>query len=279
MKKSLALLLAGVMILGTLTGCGTEVEETEAVKGSIGEELKNTIADAGTDVVEEIKVDDPASYWKEHADEIWYGGQFVIFTDNFVPDSGLSMHLEADGDDYTMFQLAHGDQLFVAITSGDTNYVAFGDEQYRFPLVDQAAAETTINVDEMQSITSRMVYKESVDAIDVFHYVGDDEEFDISLSRETGGVVSLNYVTENILLTVQKLQERTYSDEDLAAFTDIPEDKSGEEFVMGAIMSMMLVDNMEVDPATGENAFDTVEDVTEAESVVGEDQSSADSTE
>lgn len=279
MKKSLALLLAGVMILGTLTGCRAKVEETEAVKGSIGEELKNTIADAGADVVEEIKIDDPASYWKEHADEIWYGGQFVIFTDNFVPDSGLSMRLEADGDDYTMFQLAHGDQLFVAITSGDTNYVAFGDEQYRFPLVDQAAAETTINVDEMQSITSRMVYKESVDAIDVFHYVGDDEEFDISLSRETGGVVSLNYVTENILLTVQKLQERTYSDEDLAAFTDIPEDKSGEEFVMGAIMSMMLVDNMEVDPATGENAFDTVEDITEAESVVGEDQSSADSAE
>ncbi len=143
MKKMLALLTAGIMVIGMLSGCGSDktTEPTQA-----GTETQETVTKNTEDTAEQT---DTAALDVTLEVEVGYTGDaldsFRAILEDFTAQTGVKIDLITPGSDYETVmktRMASGDMPDVFVTHG---WSVARYKEYLLPLNDQAWVE---NIDE-----------------------------------------------------------------------------------------------------------------------------------
>lgn len=281
MKKSLVMLLLTATLVGGLVGCGTATEQSTATEGALGKKVHDTAADLGEHVIDGVadKVDlteetttpdedadlDAASYWDKHADDMWYGGNFAIYTDQYIEGVPSTFRCESGSDGYFMFQLSVSDSFLSIANVNGTNYVVTEEKNYKFESP-EGETPSVLSTDDLKEVVTNMQYTETVDGKDVFDYSKTSEEgteisYRVYADRAVGGVTSIDQA--GTILQVEKLDKRTFDGEALEGFEEFPADMDANEFITRRILTMMVLDDMLVEPEVSTPSSDTTQPVEE----------------
>lgn len=264
MKKSLVVLLIGMMAVSSLTACGdtaTEVEPTGAVTSELGKQVKDT----AKEVVEDVADEDPAEHMDSEdsmqAEEFWsgtdlfYGGKYVMTTDEYIVDVPSTLRMEVD-DTYAALQMKVND-IGISIVSVDgMNYVDFADEKYKFPVEEETpTAADMVGVGGIPTLNDNMTFIETDGSKDLYTAEittedGAAVECDYTLDRELGGVSSIKI--GSTVFDVEPLSARTYTDADFEDYEELPEGKSGKDYLLSSFFGVMVLDDMGVEPEVEE---------------------------
>lgn len=269
MKRSLVMLLIGMLAVGNLTACGGETKEIEAT-GAVSEGLGKKVRDAAEDIGEEVidEAVDPEfsvdaevntdvsaeEYWKDT--DPFYDGRYVMETEEYIDGVPSVLRLEVDGS-YAALQMVINEMEMNIISMDGMNYVDFMNEKCKFPIKEEMpTANTLVNTEGFTALGDNMTFVETDGTKDVYTVEVTNTDSSVTrceyvLDRELGGVSSIK--VGSTTFTVSHLDSRTYAESDLADYVEMPEGKDGTEYLLSSFFSMMVIDDMGVDQEVEED--------------------------
>ncbi len=203
MKRISTIVLVIILCL-TVSACGVSEEKSKTASIEEKPSGKNQIVDENEISKKPMKEDgvnndvDPAAYWKEHKEDLFYGGYYAL--GYYMEDEYGSMSVSSEFYDSDFSFFVYIDDKSVSLSKlGETVYLLDMDGiAYKCPYGDMKQTELPIlcpvPVDEF---VDNMEYKTSNGDTDIFEYTveaSDTQEsstYTLYASREKGGLIRL----------------------------------------------------------------------------------------
>ncbi len=205
MKRITAVLCVLTIMCTILTACGKSEDKSKLVAGTekeVSTEKNGNVPETPAKkapVVPDEKTADPAVYWKEHAEDLWYNGRYTINTFSDKDGVPIGMRMDFYDEDYSIRIDVSGSGLTLT-KLGDVMLLVTGEGKVLSCPMSEFSVEgleVTQSTDFYKGMTDNMTYLESDGNVDTFTYVDTDDEtgeevtYKVYASRDDGGITKL----------------------------------------------------------------------------------------
>ncbi len=205
MKRITAVLCVLAIMCATLVACGKSEDKSKLIEGTekeVSTTKNGNVNEAPAKkapVVPEEPATDPAAYWKEHAEDLWYNGRYTINTFSDKDGVPIGMRMDFYDEDYSIRIDVSGSGLTLT-KLGDIMLLVTGEGKVLRCSMSEFSGEgleVTQSTDFYKDMTDNMTYLESDGNVDTFTYIDTDDEtgeeitYKVYASRDDGGITKL----------------------------------------------------------------------------------------